>query len=252
MFLINPFPINPPPYQPTISTHFINPPSQPILFSTLSTPSMTLPIIQPINVDDGLFKPVLAGMGKGADNGLDMDNIASLGGNIDNGGTAATAGGQGPGALDPRLWLQKRVITAAAGGDDRNSPPTTAAVGDDTATSTPPTTTEEEFLQMYYMDALEISGVIYLFGKIALLDSSSPTTTASSKSGGSTGPKYTSCCVAIHGSERNLYVLPRAIPGQFHPDGTQVRSGLADVFRDINHLLVPDIIPKQQGKVSHS
>ena len=212
---------------------------------------MIQPMIQQMNVDDGLFKPVLAGMGKGADNGLDLDNIAALGGNIENGGASAgvSAGGQGLGALDPRMWLQKRTV-AAPGGDDRKSPSTTAAASDDaTATgSTPPTTIEEEFLQMYYMDALEISGVIYLFGKIALLDPPSPTTTAGAKANGPNGPRYTSCCVAIHGSERNLYVLPRAIPGQFHPDGSQVRSGLADVFRDINHLLVPDIIPKQQGR----
>ena len=49
---------------------------------------MIQPMIQQMNVDDGLFKPVLAGMGKGADNGLDLDNIASLGGNIENGGPA--------------------------------------------------------------------------------------------------------------------------------------------------------------------
>ena len=211
-----------------------------------------------MNVDDGLFKPVLVGMSAGADNGLDLDNIVSLGGSIDNGGTSAgvSAGGQGPGALDPRFWLQKRTITVTSPEDTKNktSPSTTAgatsasATGDAVTSSPSSTTTEEEYLQMYYMDALEISGVIYLFGKIALLDQSSPTTTASTKAGGPAATRYTSCCVAVHGSERNLYFLPRAVPGQFHPDGSQVRSGLADVFRDVNHLLVPDVIPKQQGQ----
>lgn len=49
-------------------------------------------------------------------------------------------------------------------------------------------------LRMYWLDYLETNGVVHLIGKA--LDKL-------------TG-KYISCCVSIHGIERNLFVLPRA------------------------------------------
>ena len=49
-------------------------------------------------------------------------------------------------------------------------------------------------LRMYWLDYLETNGVVHLIGK------------ALDKLSG----KYISCCVSIHGIERNLFVLPRA------------------------------------------
>lgn len=52
----------------------------------------------------------------------------------------------------------------------------------------------ERTLRMYWLDYLETNGVVHLIGKA--LDKM-------------TG-KYISCCVSIHGIERNLFVLPRS------------------------------------------
>jgi hypothetical protein len=49
-------------------------------------------------------------------------------------------------------------------------------------------------LRMYWLDYLETNGVVHLIGKA--LDKL-------------TG-RYISCCVSIHGIERNLFVLPRS------------------------------------------
>jgi len=104
--------------------------------------------------DDGAFKPVLASMGAGGD-GLELQAIGSLG----EAPVAAATGTASAGAVDPRMWLQKRV----AGADVHK----VEADGDDTAapTSAGPAK-EEEFLHMYWMDAQEINGIIYLFGKV--------------------------------------------------------------------------------------
>lgn len=48
-------------------------------------------------------------------------------------------------------------------------------------------------MYMFWIDAYEKNGVVYLFGKVF------------SKSTG----VYTSCCVVVNGIERNLFVLPR-------------------------------------------
>lgn len=55
-------------------------------------------------------------------------------------------------------------------------------------------TQPERTLRMYWLDYLETNGVVHLIGKA--LDKI-------------TG-KYISCCVSIHGIERNLFVLPRS------------------------------------------
>lgn len=102
----------------------------------------------------------------------------------------------------------------------------------------------EEYMEFFWTDASENNGIIYLFGKIALeenrADQSEPMMKASA-------PKYASCCVAVHGVERNLFVLPRRI-GEYRADGTEVRAGMKDVYSELTKMLVPNVIPRCQGQ----
>jgi DNA polymerase alpha subunit A len=63
---------------------------------------------------------------------------------------------------------------------------------------------------MYWLDAVEEpkTGVVYVFGKVK---------------GQADGDQLVSCCVSVHGIERNLFVLPRALPDRFNADGSQQR-----------------------------
>jgi DNA polymerase alpha subunit A len=61
--------------------------------------------------------------------------------------------------------------------------------------------TKEKYLNMYWLDATEIHGDVYLIGKVLLENPSGP-------------KKYTSCCVQVNNCERNLFVLPRVIDGE--------------------------------------
>jgi DNA polymerase alpha subunit A len=85
-------------------------------------------------------------------------------------------------------------------------------------------------MDFYYMDATEINGVIYLFGKVKIADD-----------------KYVSCVVSVLGCERNLFVLPRAT-GQFKEDGTAVRASFQEVYEEISKVLVPSVVPRKAGE----
>ncbi|KAH7045436.1 DNA polymerase family B-domain-containing protein [Linnemannia elongata] len=75
-------------------------------------------------------------------------------------------------------------------------------------------------LRMYWIDACEIRGVVYLFGKV--LQKSTNT--------------YVSCCVAVHNMERNLFVLPR--PHRVDSEGkeTNVEVDMADVYTEFDSI----------------
>jgi DNA polymerase alpha subunit A len=153
--------------------------------------------------------------------GLDMDAISSLGSgpmNSDGGGSSSGK------SIEQSLWIHKREVPSKTEGE---------------------AATQEEFMSMYWLDACENNGIIYLFGKVDV------TPVEGGKEGGKEKEpkdrKYVSCCIAVHGSERNLFVLPRATSG-FKPDGTQVRAEFGAVYKEITDLLVPDIIPRSQGQ----
>lgn len=59
-----------------------------------------------------------------------------------------------------------------------------------------------EFMRMYWLDATEQNGTIYLIGKVAV--------PATSPAGEAT-TSYLSACVAVHGIEREVLVLPRCV-----------------------------------------
>lgn len=102
---------------------------------------------------------------------------------------------------------------------------------------------EEEYLEMFWIDASESNGVIYLYGKV---DISKDRSLPPSSSSTGTTRNYVSCCVAVQGCERNLFVLPKST-GEFDGDGTPKRAGMKDVYEELNKVLVPNVIPRTQG-----
>lgn len=92
----------------------------------------------------------------------------------------------------------------------------------------------EEYVPMFWTDATEVSGVVYLFGRVAVAEPAGP-------------KRFLSCCVAVYGCERNIFILPRQKEGQ-RSDGTLVRSGMSEVYEDIRRILVPSIIPRGEGQ----
>ena len=128
---------------------------------------------------------------------MDVSGLSQATGSAD----SATVSSQAN--IDPKLWLQKHEV-------EGESP--------------------YEFLDMFYIDAIEMNGVIYLFGKVLLNNPN-----AKEK-------MYVSTCVQVHGNERNLFVLPRGT-GQHNLDGTEVRAEMQHVFGDLKKLLQPGVIP---------
>lgn len=65
-------------------------------------------------------------------------------------------------------------------------------------------------MRMFWLDATEQNGTIYLIGKVAV-----PTTppggekSAAAAAGGGSDHTFLSACVAVHGIEREVLVLPR-------------------------------------------
>lgn len=134
--------------------------------------------------------------------------------------------------LDPTWWLQKKVfkqkskkIPVSADGVSNTNPPD----------EVPSEDIPEDYIALYWLDATEVNGVVYLFGKVAINE---PGATR----------RFVSCCVAVHGCERNLFVLPKVVdPDVYNSDGTQTRASMANVYAEVNKLLVPSIIPKSEG-----
>jgi DNA polymerase alpha subunit A len=99
--------------------------------------------------------------------------------------------------------------------------------------------TGEEYLPFYYFDATEANGTIYLFGRV-VVENSQPHQTQ-------TTTQTVSCCVQVHGQERNLFVLPRKT-GEYKADGTAVRASIGDVYAEMREVLVPSVIPRSSGQ----
>src|SRR3546814_19906172 len=60
-------------------------------------------------------------------------------------------------------------------------------------------------------------------------------------------PFYDSCSGAVHGMERNLFVLAKPT-GEYNADGSPVRASMATVYEELRSVLVPSCIPKQTGQ----
>jgi DNA polymerase alpha subunit A len=99
----------------------------------------------------------------------------------------------------------------------------------------------EEYVDMYWLDACENNGIIYLFGKVPLQE-------PNSKSGQPVA-RFVSCCVVVHGLERNLFVLPKVMPNDsYDKDGKPCRMSMSEVYKEINSIMVPEIVPRMQGQ----
>ncbi|KAF9908957.1 DNA-directed DNA polymerase alpha catalytic subunit pol1 [Linnemannia zychae] len=79
---------------------------------------------------------------------------------------------------------------------------------------------EDGTLRMYWIDACEVRGVVYLFGKV--LQKSTNT--------------YVSCCVAVHNLERNLFVLPRTHRIDSEGKMTDIKVDMADVYTEFDNI----------------
>ena len=63
--------------------------------------------------------------------------------------------------------------------------------------------TGEEFVDMFYLDAYEKNGIVYVFGKVEV-PSESPN-----------GAKhYVSACCAVSGNLRSMFVLPKKVANE--------------------------------------
>jgi DNA polymerase alpha subunit A len=146
---------------------------------------------------------------KPVNEGLDNTSMSS---SISGGGAAAL---ENAAPIDSKLWLQKPE-------------------------------NQDEFLNFYYLDATEMNGVVYLFGKVEVTDNTIIKNEKGSQSTTQIQRKYVSCCVAVHNCERNLFVLPKAT-GEYHKDGSAKRAEFQDVYGEISKLLIPNYIPKKAG-----
>lgn len=92
--------------------------------------------------------------------------------------------------IDPAYWIQH---SGAQAGAKVTSPDVTSAP-------------ENEFVNMFWTDATESNGVIYLFGRVPVTEPNA-------------AKRFVSCCVSVHGNQRNLFVLARATGDGFTADG---------------------------------
>jgi len=85
----------------------------------------------------------------------------------------------------------------------------------------------DSYLDLYWMDAWEQNGAVYLFGKVAVQPpAGSPENTPVS---------HVSCCVVVKNLQRCMFVLPRALPGNEVDDqtGKLKRFAWPDVHKEV-------------------
>jgi DNA polymerase elongation subunit (family B) len=103
--------------------------------------------------------------------------------------------------------------------------------------------TKQSFVDMFYMDAWEKNGLVYLFGKVAV---EVPTTTKEKDTPKNNGnnstnsTNFVSCCVVVHNNVRNLFVLPKA------PESTTPKD-IMDIHKELTSVLKPSCIPLKEG-----
>ena len=85
---------------------------------------------------------------------------------------------------------------------------------------------EKRFVDMFWIDAVEKKGDIYLFGKVA-----SPNDKT----------KFVSCCAIVTGNLRNLFVLPRKDAETGEP------VDMMEVHKEVKGILQPGCIPAVAG-----
>ncbi len=125
------------------------------------------------------------------------------------------------------------------------------------------------YLDMYWLDAAERQGIIYLYGKVKVpIENHGKDKTKKEEREETHQPKflYQSCCVTVSNNERNLFILPRLHQTTTTSDSTntnaqannsdnddekpqdvQERHSIGDVYNEIKSILTPSCIPQVQG-----
>ena len=96
-----------------------------------------------------------------------------------------------------------------------------------------------DYVDMFWIDAVENNGQIYLFGKVKIKSESDKRKKNSSSM--SPSETYVSCCAIVQNNLRSLFVLPRITD-----DGSS-RASMVDVHKEINSILKPSCIPNKDG-----
>lgn len=188
----------------------------PVKKISIGTTSRKLKISEPSKYGGGgdagfdPFKPTLGFDTSVFSTGTSADN-SELGASVTGSAASASSSMSSSNAIDPKAWIKHH----------------TAAEGEDASEN-------YDYVTMYWFDACETNGVIYLFGKVLVDD------------GSGNSKKYVSCCVTVLGCQRVLYVLPKAT-SEYNQDGTPLRKPLSEVHAEMTSILVPSVIPKTAG-----
>ncbi|GAB5035819.1 dna polymerase alpha catalytic [Nannochloropsis oceanica] len=152
---------------------------------------------------------------------------------------------EAPQPIDPMTGVKVEGLEAARGGEEDeeedpysiSSVTNSAAPGAKTATGSVKWETvakqEEdgmEYVPFFWIDAHEQNGILYLFGKVAVEEGN-----------------FVSAACCVHGMQNSLLVLPKRT-GNAGPDGKDVRYGMADVYKEVQDLLIPSVIPCGAGQ----
>lgn len=190
---------------------------------TSTARKLEAPVPRAKQIADAKAKELASGVRPLVSAADDLMVMSQIGAEGDGGALAMAPASAASHSLDAAWWILK-----SGQGSEVNATP------QDASGSAHRILDGEEYVNMYWIDATESNGVLYLFGKV-------PVTEAG-------GEKYfVSCCVAVHGNERNLFVLPKST-GVSQADGTDMRAPLQEVYGDLTKLLVPDIVPRAQGQ----
>ncbi|KAL9187656.1 hypothetical protein ACHAXT_006034 [Thalassiosira profunda] len=134
--------------------------------------------------------------------------------------------GLGGGTMDLERILQVEEADAQAMDVDGGEAEGEAKETNDAAAPRP-------YLDLYWLDAAERRGVVTLYGKVKV-----PLANGAHA--------YQSCCVAVPGNERNLFVLPRLLPAASEDDAP-TRHNVGEVYSELKAVLQPSCIPLVQG-----
>ncbi|CAM9333284.1 unnamed protein product, partial [Ectocarpus fasciculatus] len=158
---------------------------------------------------------------------------------------AAGKGGEGKGSYMPSLEFQGPQYSLSEA-------PSTPAGSVASASSWLQKDETGEFMRMFWLDATEQNGTIYLIGKVAVPSSSSGSASPQGDSGATMGTTFLSACVAVHSIEREVLVLPRLVEkdGQ-DSDGDEdgggggaKRADIGAVYQEMASVLVPRVIKR--------
>ena len=98
---------------------------------------------------------------------------------------------------------------------------------------------EERYLDMFWLDAFEKHGDIYLYGKVAVPNDDD--------ANGNKVNRFVSCCAVVKGNLRNLFVLPRKKQNSDGGDDEAEYCDMMDVHQELKGILQPSCIPLREG-----